>query len=179
LLDPVRKGVPDPPLPQIFFTADNTPFIEVEIMGLHKDIFMNIAEMRKRMFWIFGLKNIEQETEHSYVGSVHYLIFDDTRVQVSPLKMVMNDSTILYSETATVVGMDITVIYEYKLTNTKNGTCIVACRIFPEERRHLSQELKSYIYDNQKLSLEKLKAFVEAGSGRESNEMVVNASNRQ
>lgn len=163
LLESVRNSVPDPPVSEVNYEPDNTPFLEVEIGASHKDIFMVMVDMKKRVHWIFGLKAVEQESEDSYVGSIHFLVFDDVRLQLSPLKMVMDDAGIFYSETAMVLERDISIVYEYRLTNTSNNTCLLGCRIMPASDKLLPAELNSFLYENSKLSFANIKIYAENG----------------
>lgn len=163
LLEPVKNSIPDPPIPQIIYQGDNTPFLEFDIRAPYKEIFMAIIDMARRVHWMLGLKSVEQESEHSYIGSIHYLVFDDARVQVSPIKMIMDDSEIFYSEMASVVGMNISVIYEYRLRNTSDEGCGLICRVLPESGKQLSPELYSFLHENLKISITNLKSFSENG----------------
>jgi hypothetical protein len=163
LLEPVKKAIPDPPMPDVVYEGDNTPFLEFQIGSPYKDLFIVMIDMAKRVHWSVGLKNVEQESDHAYVGSIHYLVFDDARVKVSPIKMVLDDNEILYSEMGTVVGMSISVIYEYRLINMVDGACLLACRVLPESGRQLSPELYSFLHENLKISINNLKAYAENG----------------
>jgi hypothetical protein len=124
---------------------------------------MAVLDMPKRIYWMNDLKKVESESEHVYVGSVHYLIFNDVRGRVSPVKMIKRENEIFYSEIVKVEELDISTIYEYRFRLTNEGNCLIATRILPGPDKPISTELFSFLDDSLKISVSNLKAYAENG----------------
>ena len=163
LLEPIKNTIPDPPVPEIEYQADDRPCFELDIKASPNEILMAVIDMPKRIYWMNDLKPVEQESEHVYVGSVHYLIFNDVRGHVSPVKMIKRESEIFYSEIVKVEELNISVIYEYRFRLTNEGNCLIATRILPGPDKQVSAELFSFLDDSLKISVSNLKAYAENG----------------
>jgi Protein of unknown function (DUF2652) len=172
LLEPIRNRIPDPPVPEVEYQADDSPYIELEIKAKPDEIFMAMLDMPKRVYWMNDLKQVEGESEHVYIGSVHYLVFNDVRGRLSPIKMVINDNEIFYSEIVKVEELDISVVYEFRFSRTDEGNCLIATRILPGPDKQISTELFLFLQDSLKISIANLKAFVENGRHPEKSEVI-------
>lgn len=163
LLEPIKNRIPDPPVPEVEYQVDDRPCFELDIKSSPDDVLMAVIDMPNRIYWMNDLKQVEQESEHVYVGSVHYLIFNDVRGRVSPIKMVKRGGEIFYSEIVKVEELNISVVYEYRFRRMDGGNCVVAARILPGPDKQISTDLFSFLDDSLKISVSNLKTYAENG----------------
>ena len=163
LLEPIRNKIPDPPVPEVEYQADDRPYFTVEVNAKPDEIFMALVDMPKRVYWMNDLKSVEQETEHAYVGSVHSLIFNDVRGRLSPIKMIKDETEIFYSEIVKVEELNISVIYEYRFRQGNEGSSLISTRILPGPDKQISTDLFAFLQDSLKISVSNLRTYAENG----------------
>jgi hypothetical protein len=163
LLEPFRNKIPDPPVPEVEYQADDRPYFKIEINANADETFLGLLDMPNRVHWMNDLKSVEQGDEHVYVGSVHSLIFNDVRGRLSPIKMNKDETEIFYSEIVKVEELNISVIYEYRFMQVSEGNCLLATRMLPGPDKQISSELFLFLEDSLRISATNLKTYAENG----------------
>lgn len=115
LLEDLKSKVPDPPKNEINYSKSTRAFFELEIAASFKDVYMAVIDMPNRIHWMKDLKEVKQEGDHPFVGSVHHCIYKDVHVKVSPALVRHEDLEIFYAETHTAEAMNTFAIYEFLL----------------------------------------------------------------
>jgi hypothetical protein len=162
VIEDLKSTVPDPPKHDVKYIDHDQGFYELDIMAPYKDVYMALMDMVGRVHWMSGLKEVKQESDHPFVGSIHYCSFDEVRAEISPLHVEHRKSGIHYAETMIIKDADIYSVYEYLFRPSGSG-CSLAVRILSMEDKDLSEQKHTFLFDALKASCHTFKAFCENG----------------
>jgi hypothetical protein len=147
LLADARSDVPDPPLPDNQYHADDTAFIEFPMNAEFMDVYMTMMDIPNRHTWMPGLQNVEQEMPLVYVGSQHQCTFEDYQAIVSPLSMNYSGDGILYAERCRISELDLQLVHEFVFNKSDDGSCIFAARFVNTGALPLEEEIEMKLRD--------------------------------
>lgn len=128
LLNEARKQAPEPPRPPGDYKADDTPYIEIPIAANFRDAYMVMMNIPGRPDWMPELEKVEQDVPNPFVGSIHHCKFRDFQTRVSPLRMTLSETEILYAESCSILEMGLSLVHEFVFKDTGGQTSIFATR---------------------------------------------------
>lgn len=118
LLDKIRKSLPDLPSPEKNYRTDDTAFGEVTLPVNYFDAYMLVKDVPSRANWMPGLKQVEQDFPHAYIGSIHNCFFEGYGSVVSPLRLTVRENEILYAESCEIKQFGVFTVHEFLFRNT-------------------------------------------------------------
>jgi Protein of unknown function (DUF2652) len=161
LLNQVRKKIPEPPEPQNYFYHDTTISHQIFIQANFRDVYMTIWDVGGRVNWISGLLRVEQDTDNSYIGSIHRCIFEKCTCTGSPLSMTFTDEGIMYAESCKIPEMNLQVNLEFVFKKTDDKNCSFSWRFINTSETALAEEMAVVFFNRLKLITDELKAYCE------------------
>lgn len=161
LLDEARQHVSQPAEIQNDYSADDTPFLQFTIDASYRDVYRRIAKIPARTRWMPHLQKVEQEAPEVHVGSIHYCTFTGYHAIVSPLKMTLEPTGIIYAESCLVEELGLRLVYEFVFTQTGDETCDFAARFMNGGRSSIPEHLYTDFNNRLKEMGESLKQYCE------------------
>ena len=162
MLNSVRKLVPEPPAPQIFYRTDNTPYHEVVIGANVRNVYMTfVMNIANRAEWIPGLKKVEQDIPEVYIGSIHHFTFDDYEAIISPRRMTITADGFIYAESCQIEEMNLSLIYEYIFKEIDEKSSSFNYRFMNASEVTLPEDVNATLLERLQQVAERLKKYCE------------------
>jgi len=162
LLEKLKATIPDPPKHEINYKDENQSYYQVDIAVPYMDAYMALVDIQGRPHWMNGLKEVKQDTEYPFVGSIHFCSFDDVTAIISPVRTSHQNEEVIYAETLVVEQSEIYTVYEFRF-RASSGGCSLTARILTLDDKYLPEPKYNFLFEGLKESCHNLKAFCENG----------------
>ncbi|WP_177236479.1 DUF2652 domain-containing protein [Spirosoma endophyticum] len=148
MLNGLRKLVPEPPAPSVFYRTDTTPYHEVKIAASVRDVYMTfVMNMANRAEWVPGLQKVEQDIPEVFIGSVHRFTFDDYEAIISPRRMTITEDGFIYAESCQITAMNLSLIYEYVFKEINEKTSCFRYRFMNASESTLTNDVNATLLE--------------------------------
>jgi hypothetical protein len=164
LLDTIRQGVPDPPLPEPVAFVKGSDTIGIDIDVSIRRTYDLLIELDNRVHWIPGLKQGQSEQAIDRIGTKHICVFDDETYEVVPIEHVISDDEIRYVEMNTGLLTGLKYPSEFLLTAIDDQHTHVEIKIGEVPEYRLEGEVLQMVLHEWRIIAENFKEFCEAQS---------------
>ena len=161
LLNEERSMVPDPPPLQDDYRTDNTSHLETTIHANYFDVYLTATNIPDRAQWMPGLKEVKQDPQDVYIGSIHYCTFEDYEAVVSPLRMTASSEGIMFAETCKIDALGLSLVYELVFTKIDENTCRFAGRFMNMIESAIPEKINALLFDRLTEMADALKVLCE------------------
>ncbi|GAB4039021.1 DUF2652 domain-containing protein [Spirosoma jeollabukense] len=162
MLNGLRKLVPEPPAPPVFYRTDTTPYHDVEIAANVRDVYMTfVMNIANRADWVPGLQKVEQDISEVFIGSVHRFTFDKYEAILSPRRMTITEDGFIYAESCQIRSMNLSLIYEYVFKEIDEKTSTFSCRFMNADESGLPEKVRATFLERLQQMAEGLKTYCE------------------
>lgn len=163
LLDPVKKRIPEIPKQQNDVPDDGSPGVYIEIDANFKEVYQVVMDPAMIKYYGGEVRDVVSDDPVPRIGSKHYCIFDDFKVEFEPMNLEVTEHEIKLAEYQRIPEMNFYAVVEYTLIDLGPKRCKVIYHVFPEEGHVIPQEIKMHLTELSKVAMNNLKTFVESG----------------
>jgi class 3 adenylate cyclase len=161
LLNQARKKVPQPPAPPDYTYKETDNNEEISIGANFRDVYTVIFNVEGRVGWLPGLQKVEQDQPDVFIGSIHYCVFENCRVTVSPLNVTFSDEGIMYAEGWEIPEMNLHLNLEFVFRRVDEKNCRLAWRFVNAAATEITADQKQFFFARMKTAVDELKTFCE------------------
>ncbi|MDX1409489.1 MAG: DUF2652 domain-containing protein, partial [Saprospiraceae bacterium] len=164
LLQNIKSGIDDPPLPESLAYTVGPARIAVDVKLPMMDVYELLIDLENRIHWIPGLRNSRSEHAVDRLGSRHLCVFDDDTYEVVPSEHDIGKDKIRYVELNT--GLKSGLIYptEFLLTPAEGQSTHVEMVIGEVPESPIEEEIMKLVLHEWRHIAESFKVFCESAS---------------